>query len=324
MTSAYPYTSTSTSILPPSSLTGSSLSNQSNLPNATPSLLTAPTSLPSTPSLATVSVPPSPSISRPLMTPLTHTIENQATIPLKNLQISSSSSPMTSSPRHSTTTTPTTTTNPNNTTAVPSVAPLNPSPIKSLNTISSNNDVVVHYIGGFVIRESSRPFPLDDHRDEDRDQNMKDLNLSNGKEKENTSFNDDHCDLGSDQLRCVSCRKIEFSERFYNQEKRICSRACATKPAKPTKINNTKKSLNEKSTFIQETVRQLENSHPPVPAVEIPIEEPVSLPPDHGLPSDPSKWTVCLIFNLRLNKKMSSCLFSIILRFNKSEISLHV
>jgi hypothetical protein len=74
------------------------------------------------------------------------------------------------------------------------IVPLNSSPIKS-----SNNDIAVHYIGGFVIRESSQPF----------------LHNDNLNHKEN-----------NDQLRCIICQKLDFSQRFYNQEKKFCSKSC--------------------------------------------------------------------------------------------------
>jgi hypothetical protein len=211
--------------------------------------------------------------SRSILPPMTHTIENQATIPLKNLQISSTSSPTTSSPRPSLTASSTT---------VPNVVQLNSSPIKSFNQNQNNNDVVVHYIGGFVIRESSHPFPMDDH-----DDNLKDLNHSNGKEKENHSFNENNSDLGSDQLRCILCKKVDFSERFYNQEKKICSKSCSTKSSKVTKTTNGKKIQPEKTPPIIEPTRPI-----PQPQVEAHMDEPISIPPDHGLPADPSKWTV--------------------------------
>jgi hypothetical protein len=215
-------------------------------------------------------------LSRSIHPPMTHTIEHQATIPLKNLQISSTSSPTTSSPRPSMTASSTT---------VPNVVQLNSSPIKSFNQ-TQNNDIVVHYIGGFVIRESSHPFPLDDH-----DDNFKDLNISNGKEKENHSFNENNSDLGSDQLRCILCKKVDFSERFYNQDKKICSKSCSTKSSKLTKTTNGKKIQPDKTPPIIEPTRPIENLVPQ-PRVEAHIDEPISVPPDHGLPNDPSKWTV--------------------------------
>jgi hypothetical protein len=217
-------------------------------------------------------------LSRSIIPPMTHTIENQATIPLKNLQISSTSSPTTSSPRPSTIVSSTT---------VPNVVQLNSSPIKSFNQ-TQNNDIVVHYIGGFVIRESSHPFPLDDN-----DDNFKDLNISNGKEKEkeNHSFNENNSDLGSDQLRCILCKKVDFSERFYNQEKKICSKSCSTKSSKLIKTTNGKKIQPDKIPSMNEPTRPIENLVPQ-PRVETHIDEPISLPPDHGLPNDPSKWTV--------------------------------
>ncbi|CAF1040976.1 unnamed protein product [Adineta steineri] len=212
-------------------------------------------------------------LSRPFIPPLTHTVENQVTIPLKNLQISSTISPTTSSPRSSTLASSTT---------VPNVVQLNPSPIKPLNQ-TPTNDIVVHYIGGFVIRESSHPFPTDEH-----DDTLKDLNLSNGKEKENHSFNDNNSDLGSDQLRCILCKKVDFSERFFNQEKRFCSKTCSTKSSKLAKTTNGKKSQPEQIPIItNEPTRIIENT-----TSQININEQIPLPPDHGLPTDPSKWTV--------------------------------
>ena len=256
-------------------------SNATNHPSLTPSYsYTTPATTTILPPPTQFPVQPSASLSRLLVSSVTHTLENQATIPLKNLQISSTSSPMTSSPRPSTST------------SVPSVVQLNPSPIKSFNQKSSNNDIVVHYIGGYVIRESSQPFPSEDHRaavDDDADERIKDLNLSNGKEKENTSFNDNQSDLGSDQLRCLQCKKVDFSERFYNQEKRFCSRACSIKSSKVIKpINQAKKLQHDRTPPIQEPTRVAENSLPPASAVD----EQTPVPPDHGLPSDPSKWTV--------------------------------
>jgi len=215
-------------------------------------------------------------LSRPYIPPITHTVDNQATIPLKNLQISSTSSPITSSPRQSAMASSTT---------VPNVVQLNPSPIKSLNQ-TQNNDIVVHYIGGFVIRESSHPFPTDEN-----DDSLKDLNISNGKEKENHSFNDNNSDLGSDQLRCILCKKVDFSERFFNQEKKFCSRSCSTKSSKLTKTTNGKKLQHDKTPPINEPTRTIENLLPQQ-IVESHIDEPISLPPDHGLPNDPSKWSV--------------------------------
>ncbi|CAF0913134.1 unnamed protein product [Rotaria sp. Silwood1] len=226
--------------------------------------------------------PPVPSstntISRSFIPPMTQTIENQATIPLKNLQISSTSSPTTSSPRSSTVASSSTTT-------VPNVVQLNPSPIKSLNH-SQNNDIVVHYIGGFVIRESSHPFPIDDNNDD-----SKELNNSHGKEKENHSFNDSNSDLGSDQLRCILCKKVDFSERFYSQEKKFCSKSCSAKSSKIMKTSNGKNLDHIKTPPINEPIRIIENSIPQ-PSIETNIDEQISLPPDHGLPADPSKWTV--------------------------------
>ncbi|CAF3979677.1 unnamed protein product [Rotaria sp. Silwood2] len=229
----------------------------------------------------TTILPPPPStntISRSFIPPITQTIENQATIPLKNLQISSTSSPITSSPRSSTVASSSSTT-------VPNVVQLNPSPIKSLNQ-SQNNDIVVHYIGGFVIRESSHPFPTDDNNDD-----SKELNNSHGKEKENHSFNDNSSDLGSDQLRCILCKKVDFSERFYNQEKKFCSKSCSTKSSKIMKTTNGKNLDHIKTPPINEPIRMIENSIPQQ-SIETNIDEPISLPPDHGLPADPSKWTV--------------------------------
>jgi hypothetical protein len=217
-------------------------------------------------------------LSRPFIPPVTHAVENQVTIPLKNLQISSTSSPTTSSPRSSTITSSSTT--------VPNVVQLNPSPIKSLNQ-TQNNDIVVHYIGGFVIRESSHPFPTDDS-----DDNLKDLNHSNGKEKENNSFNDNNSDLGSDQLRCILCKKVDFSERFFNQEKKFCSKSCSIKSFKLTKTTNGKKSQPDKTSAMNEATPRIIEKSIPQPSNESHNDEQIPLPPDHGLPADPSKWTV--------------------------------
>lgn len=251
-------TTTTTTILPP----------PSSQPPSVPPIK------PSQPMASTANL-----LSHSSFAPMTQTVENQATIPLKNLQISSTSSPTTSSPRPSS----------SSTTTIPSVVQLNSSPIKTFNQTLNNNDVVVHYIGGFVIRESSQPFPIDDP-----DEHNKDFHLTNGKEKENHSFNDNNSDLGSDQLRCISCKKIDFSERFYNQDKRICSKTCLTKSAKANKIVDGKKHQHEKTPPIIEPTRTIENSFQPLSSTSTPMQydEPVQLPPDHGLPHDPSKWTV--------------------------------
>ncbi|CAF0893202.1 unnamed protein product [Adineta ricciae] len=241
--SSYSYApSSSSTILPPPLLSSSTL----------------------TTTTMTTSAPPP-----PFVPPVSQTVENQVTIPLKNLQISSTPAPTTSSPRSSTVPPPTT---------VPNVVPLNPSPIKPFHQ-TQNNDVVVHYIGGFVIRESSHPFPSEDPNDI-----SKDSTHSNGREKENNSFNDNNSDLGSDQLRCISCKKVDFSERFYSQEKKFCSKACSTKPLKGTKVSNGKKSQQDTPPVMAETFQHIEKVH---------VDQPkASLPPDHGLPMDPSKWTV--------------------------------
>jgi hypothetical protein len=103
----------------------------------------------------------------------------------QNLQISSPSIPITSSPRSAN---------------VPNIVQLNTSPIKSL-----NNDIAVHYIGGFLIRESSHPF----------------LSHENLNQKENNNN-----DLPTDQMQCVVCKTIDFSRRFFDKERQYCSQSC--------------------------------------------------------------------------------------------------
>ncbi|UJR30506.1 hypothetical protein I4U23_018037 [Adineta vaga] len=251
--SSYPYPSSSTTIHP-SSFPLSSSSSSSSAATTTTTMTTA--------------------LSRPFIPSVPQTVENQVTIPLKNLQISSTSSPITSSPRSSINLPSTT---------VPNVVPLNPSPIKPLHQ-AQTNDIVVHYIGGFVIRESSHPFPAEDSNDI-----SKDSNHSNGREKENHSFNDNNSDLGSDQLRCISCKKVDFSERFHNQEKKFCSKSCSMKPSsKGTKASNGKKSQQEKIPFINEPTQTIEQTIP-----QVHHDQPkTSLAHDYGLPTDPSTWTV--------------------------------
>ncbi|CAF0927333.1 unnamed protein product [Didymodactylos carnosus] len=82
--------------------------------------------------------------------------------------------------------------------------------------VHPNNNIISHYIDGFVIRESDSPFVSDGKHD----------NVNISKDKENNS------DIGSDQLRCDYCKKLDFFERFYGSEKKFCSRACSTKVAK--------------------------------------------------------------------------------------------
>jgi len=79
----------------------------------------------------------------------------------------------------------------------------------------------------------------------------------------------------NDQSRCIICQKIDYSQRFFDQEKKFCSKLCSSKS------NETKTS----------TIKVFENIIPQQP-VESNIDEQISLPPDHGLPADPSKWTV--------------------------------
>ncbi len=78
---------------------------------------------------------------------------------------------------------------------------LNPSPIKSSNN-TNNNDVTVHYIGGYVIRESNHPFSSSE-------------NLN---QKEN-----------NEQIRCIMCQKIDYSQKFFDQVNKFCSKLCAIK-----------------------------------------------------------------------------------------------
>ena len=82
-------------------------------------------------------------------------------------------------------------------TNISNIVQLNSSPMKS-----SNNDVTVHYIGGFVIRESNHPF----------------ISNENLNQKEN-----------NEQIRCIICQKIDFSQRFFDQEKKFCSKLCSLK-----------------------------------------------------------------------------------------------
>jgi len=124
------------------------------------------------------------------------------------------------------------------------IVQLNSSPIKSLS--NNHNDVTVHYLGGYVIRESDHPFTSNE----------------NFNQKEN-----------NEQIQCIICQKIDFSQRFFDQENKFCSNLCSFKS-------------NEIKT----------------PIIPEPIEEQISLPPDHGLPTDPSKWTVRIKFFLFIEK----------------------
>lgn len=81
------------------------------------------------------------------------------------------------------------------------MVPLTSSPIKS-----PNNGIAVHYIGGFVIRESSEPFVT----------NEKGI---------------------QDQLKCVICQKMDFSYRFFDRENKLCSIICSTN-SNENKISN--------------------------------------------------------------------------------------
>jgi hypothetical protein len=85
---------------------------------------------------------------------------------------------------------------------------------------SNNNDVTVHYIGGYVIRESSQPF----------------LSNENMNQKEN-----------NDQIRCIICQKMDFSQRFFDQEKKFCSKLCLMQSNEnKTPIINEPKRVTEK------------------------------------------------------------------------------
>ncbi|CAF3485482.1 unnamed protein product [Rotaria socialis] len=129
-----------------------------------------------------------------------------------------------------------------------SAVQLNSSPKKS-----SNNDISVHYIGGFVIRESSHPF----------------LSNDNLNPKDHTN----------DHLQCTMCQKIDFSQNFYDKDKNICSILCSSK------------SYENQSSNINEPLRTSDNINVQSPfATAINVQIP--LPNDHDLPADPTKWTV--------------------------------
>ena len=78
-------------------------------------------------------------------------------------------------------------------TNVSNIVQLNCSPVKAL-----NNDVTVHYIGGFVIRESNHPFVSNEN-------------------------------VNNDQIRCIICQKMDFSQKFFDYEKKFCSKLCSLK-----------------------------------------------------------------------------------------------
>jgi len=85
---------------------------------------------------------------------------------------------------------------------------------------NNNNDVTVHYIGGYVIRESSQPF----------------LSNENINQKEN-----------NDQIRCIICQKMDYSQRFFDQEKKFCSKLCLMQSNEnKTPIINEPKRVTEK------------------------------------------------------------------------------
>lgn len=65
---------------------------------------------------------------------------------------------------------------------------------------SNSNDVTVHYIGGYVIRESNQPFVVNE----------------NLHQKEN-----------NDQIRCVICQKMDYPQRFFDLTKKYCSNLCS-------------------------------------------------------------------------------------------------
>ncbi|CAF4264352.1 unnamed protein product, partial [Rotaria magnacalcarata] len=130
----------------------------------------------------------------------------------------------------------------------PTVVQLNSSPKKS-----SNNDISVHYIGGFVIRESSHPF----------------LSNDNLNPKDHTN----------DHLQCTICQKIDFSQNFYDKDKNICSIVCSSK------------SYENKSSNINEPLRTSDNINLQSTFATT-INAQIPLPNDHDLPADPTKWTV--------------------------------
>lgn len=83
---------------------------------------------------------------------------------------------------------------------IPNLVQLNTSPIKTSNT--SNDNVTVHYIGGHIIRESNHPFSSNE----------------NMNAKENT-----------EQIRCTICQRIDYIQRFFDQENKFCSQLCSLK-----------------------------------------------------------------------------------------------
>ncbi|CAF1071974.1 unnamed protein product [Didymodactylos carnosus] len=172
--------------------------------------------------------------------------------------------------------------------------------------VRPNNNIISHYIDGFIIRESDSPFVSDGKHDDD--------NLNISKEKENDS------DIGSDQLRCDYCKKIDFFERFYGNEKKYCSRTCSTKAAKSVKqkkLATNEENISEPKEDKTTSLKQISKAN----EIDDNIKQRVgsmsmnndhrngdhfndSLNIQHDLPQDPKKWTIQNVgdFIFRLTK----------------------
>jgi len=108
-------------------------------------------------------------------------------------------------------------------------------PSKSeISSSSSNNEKIIHYIGGYVIRENRQTVSPKE------------------KEKENSVL-----------FQCQICQAMDIESRFFDCERRVCSRECLN-------------ILTQRKTI--ESI--VEN------------DEMTNLPADFGLPIDPTKWSV--------------------------------
>lgn len=132
---------------------------------------------------------------------------------------------------------------------------------------SSNPDTATHFIGGYIIRESSQPFTIADDFEQ--------------KNKSNLNF-----EQQPSYSQCVICQTVNLSARFYDLKRLACTKICSLTLYEQSL-------LNEAQTTVSASDNSIENRNP-IKNHSPQTEEQVAVPPNHGLPTDPSKWTVKL------------------------------
>ena len=164
--------------------------------------------------------------------------------PLKNLQISA---------------VPTLLSNSNHTSSSINFSPANNSPKKIMNP-----DTAIHYIDGYVIRESSQPFSYKEEVDQS--------------DRGGACSKNDH---PTALLQCAVCQTVNIASRFFDQTRLACSKICS--------ITLMERALAEEKVLPNNFYSSIHNST----TENCNSTSTVSVTsPHHGLPTDPSKWTV--------------------------------